>query len=346
MTRTTTAAIRLMAPGLLASAVALNAAPATAVTIKPTFDSSITSLSNAATIEAAFNTAASAFSSALTNPVTVNIQVSWGKVNTTALSAGDLGETLDPMLGYYTYSQVKGYLNTAATTSTDTTVLKNLKTTSAAGNQFLIPQATGKALGLVAANATGVDAYIGFGSSIAWTYSESKGTAAGTYDFVAVAKHEIEEALGRVSGLNTASPFYATPFDLFRYSAANTGAFSYTGAAYASIDGGVSNLGALNNSSTGGDRADWLTTSKTTDIQDAFMSTGATYYLSAADLTLLDAMGWSSVSSATALKAGIIASSVTTDEEDLPEPSGLMVLATAGSTLLQIRSRSRKTSRS
>ena len=311
----------------LALAAIAAATPAHALVINALFDSSITSLSNASAIEQAFNTAASAFDTALTNPVTVNIQVSWGKVNTTKIAAGDVGETLTPDLGTYTYAQVKTALTNAATTSTDATVLKNLQTSSAAGNAFLIPQAEAKALGLIAATGSAIDGYIGFGSSTPFSFTDSKGVAAGTYDFLAVAKHEIAEVLGRQSGLLAPSPLYATPFDLFRYSAKGKGTFSYTGAAFASIDGGVTNLGALNNSTSGGDRADWLTTSATNDVQDAFISTGKVLSLSSQDLTLLDALGWSSIPATTALRNGVIGATVTTDQADLPEPLSVTILA-------------------
>ena len=315
--------------------------PAPAMVVNAVFDSSITSLPNAATIEKAFNTAAAAFGTALTNPVTVNIQVSWGKVNTTAIAAGDVGETLTPDLGFYTYAQVKTALTNAASSSTDNKVLQNLQTSSAAGDRFLIPLAEAKALGLTSATGTAIDGYIGFGSTTAFSFTDSKGTAAGTYDFLAVAKHEIAEVLGRQSGLVAAFTFYAMPFDLFRYSAPGTGDFGYSDAAYASIDGGVTNLGALNNSASGGDRADWLTNSATNDVQDAFIYTGKTLYLSSQDLTILDALGWSSIPASTALRAGIIGSTVTTDQaSDVPEPVTLTILASGLAGLAVIRRKS------
>ena len=99
---------------------------------------------------------------------------------------------------------------------------------------------------------------------------------------------------------SSASPLYATPLYLFRYASPGHTTFAYSCAAhsppltscsYASIDGGVTNLGALNNSTSGGDRGDWAKTS-TTDVQDAFISRGQLLTLSPSDMTLLDALGW------------------------------------------------------
>jgi hypothetical protein len=302
---------------------------ANALVIHPEFDSSITSLSNAATIEQAFDAAAQVFDTALTNPINVYIDVSWGKVSNTTITSGTVSETLTPDIGYETYAQVKTALTKSATDSTDATVLKNLQTNPAAGNKFIVPQAEAKALGLFSTTSTAIDGYIGFSSTLKFTFSGK--VAAGTYNFEADAEHEIEEVLGRQSGLISASPLYATPFDLFRYSAKGVGSFSYTAAAYASIDGGVTNLGAFNNSTSGGDRGDWLTTGSTDDVQDAFSSSGQTLYLSAADLTLLDALGWASIPTATAITDGIVASTVTTDLADqgaVPEPASLLLLGT------------------
>ena len=116
--------------------------------------------------------------------------------------------------------------------------------------------------------------------------------AAGTYDFQAVAAHELDEVLGRISGLSSTSPSWRTPFDLFRYGSPGALSFAYNSPAYFSINGGKTNLGAFNYSSSGGDRGDWLTLSSSTDIQDAFAYKGARYNLTAADLTGLDVLGW------------------------------------------------------
>ena len=52
-------------------------------------------------------------------------------------------------------------------------------------------------------------------------------------------------------------------------------------------------LNRFNNSTSGGDRGDWATTSSTTDVQDAFIGKGQRKNLSAVDLAGLDVIGWS-----------------------------------------------------
>src|SRR5476649_1083746 len=94
--------------GLIASSVGLSmAAPAAALTIVPTFDSSFTGLSNAAAVEAAFNAVARNYDSAFANPVNINIKVSWGAVAGQALPASAIGASSDNLYGYFTYAQIK-----------------------------------------------------------------------------------------------------------------------------------------------------------------------------------------------------------------------------------------------
>ena len=84
-----------------------------------------------------------------------------------------------------------------------------------------ITTANRKALGLLATNATGVDAGITFNSSFSFDFNPpADGITASQYDFVGIATHEIGHALGVESGvdvLDTNSPgtngsFQADPF--------------------------------------------------------------------------------------------------------------------------------------
>src|SRR5437868_11993111 len=91
------------------AALALGAAPAQALVIKPVYDSSITSRANAAQIESDFNTVAAFYGSQFSNNATVYVGVSWNKVNTSTLPSGALGASIDNLYGYFTYGQVKSY---------------------------------------------------------------------------------------------------------------------------------------------------------------------------------------------------------------------------------------------
>src|SRR2546423_12324119 len=98
---------RLRPRGLaVAAAAALAASPASAMVIKPIFDSSITSLTNAATIENAFQQAASFYSNSFADNVTVNVGVSWGKVGGQALPSNAVGASMDSLYGYFSYNQI------------------------------------------------------------------------------------------------------------------------------------------------------------------------------------------------------------------------------------------------
>ena len=273
----------------------LMAASAThAMTIVPVYDSSVTSRSNAAAIEAAFGAVATEFDQAFARNVTVKIGVSWGKVNGASLYPGDIAESRMSLLGGQTYAGMKAMFQAdAAANPTDinmSTLAAHLPTSSPAGARaYDIPYAEAQAVGYMPATISGDSGYVGFSSSAAWDFAPSNGISAGTYDFEGLAAHEISEVLGRITGLYTTSPTYATPVDALRYSAPGVSSFSYTGSAYFSIDGGSTNLGTFNVSG-GGDRTDWRSIAG--DAQDAYLSTGVNYALTAADKTLLDVLGW------------------------------------------------------
>jgi hypothetical protein len=276
-------------------AAAFVCAPAQAATIKFTYDSSVTSLSNAAQIESDLNTVAQYFDTTFSSPATVNIGVSWGVVHAQPIPAGDISSSMANLYGYYAYGQVRSDLVAAATANPADTALvaaaAHLPATAPSGvGQYAIPYAEAKALGLVAGFLPGTDGWIGFSKSVAWDFAPAGGISAGAYDFEAAAAHEIEEVLGRVSGLSSTSPTFRTPLDLLRYGAPGQLGFAYASPAYFSVDGGATNLGALNYQG-GGDRGDWLSTTSA-DAQSAYLRTGQAFGLTTADLTVLDALGW------------------------------------------------------
>ena len=264
------------------------------MTIIPIYDSSITSRGNAAAIEAAFGAVASEFDHAYARNVTVKIGVSWGKVGGAPLPSGDIGASRMPLATGYTYADLVDFFKAdAAANPTDTNMAilaARLPAKSPAGSLYYdMPYAEAQAVGVLPDKIAADSGYVGFSSSVAWDYSPSNGISPGTYDFEGVAAHEISEVLGRITGLYTSNPTYATPIDALRYSAPGVSSFSYSQSAYFSINGGRTNLGAFN-ASGGGDRTDWRAI--TGDAQNAYFVTGVDYALSTADKTLLDVLGW------------------------------------------------------
>jgi hypothetical protein len=305
--------------------------PAQALIINPTFDSSISSRSDATQIQNAFGVAAAAYESALSDSVKINIKVSWGSVGGYAMPNGALGASLDPLYGYFTYAQIKSWLTSDAKTSYDSIAIQNLPASSPVGTKkFVLPSAEAKALGLISGYATGFDGYIGFGNGVNYDYTPGNGITAGYYDFTTVVAHEIDEVLGRISGLSGYTPSWATPFDLFRC-ASGSPSFSYSAAAYFSVDGCKTNLGNFNNVGSG-DRSDWASGPGGVDAQNAYLYPGHTSGLSAADLIGLDVIGWGwggSAGQATTLAAANLVYIGLADGA-IPEPSTL-ALVTVGS---------------
>lgn len=280
----------------LLSAVAVaacGAGSANALSIQPIFDSSITSLSNAATIEAAFTTVANQFDASFSTPVTIKIGVSWGKVNGQGLGWGNIAASQEPLTGPFLYSDItSAFRAVAAANPSDKNIasaVANLPRSSPTGSlSYELPYAEAQAVGYLPASINPDSGYVGFSSTVTWDF---KGSTTGEYDFQGLAAHEISEVLGRITGLHGSSPTYATMFDVLRYSAAHASSFSYSSAAYFSVDGGVTNLGQFNVSG-GGDRSDFSGIKG--DAQDAYLTTGTVYGLSTADLTALDVLGWGS----------------------------------------------------
>lgn len=303
--------LKVWTAGVALAAGCALAAPAGALDIIPVYSSSITKLSDAAQIEASFNAVAAEFDSVISTPIDVYIGVSWGSVDGETLPSNAVGASVTELYGYFTYSEVKEILQSDASANPSDTALATaaanlLASTPSGVSRYVIPSAELKALGLISATQSSDDGYIGFtGTPAEFTIPTpaqiASGTykvAAGTFDFAAVAAHEMEEVLGRISGIyQNSTPSYRTVFDLYRYDAKGALEDSYYPpagkTAYFSIDGGVTDLATFNGSPSGGDRGDWASVAPTSaDIQDAFISTGERMSLSAVDLTALDALGY------------------------------------------------------
>ena len=336
-----------IAISILAGAIWVATPAAANMTINVTYDSSVTSSYTAGqvtTFENAFNAVVSQFQSAITNPVTISIDVSVGQISSTvALPSGDVGGSFVPLVSLgnssTSFANVKAALAATGATlpSTDPT---------GGGHFYYMPQAEVRALAL-----TGVygapstfDGYIGFASNFGeFSFSGTPGST--QYAFQAAAEHEIEEVLGRTSSLNDGgltSGFIADPLDLFRYSSAGSNSFSENAFAYASIDGGRTSLGTFDSTSSGGDRSDWSTPINTTstDAQNALLTPGVKEGLSTSDEAVLKTLGYTIAANNggglfTTANAPVGATPV-------PEPASLTLLAGSAVMAGWVRRRTRR----
>lgn len=261
--------------------------------INPIWDSTITSDPNAATIMSTINAAIAVYQARFADPITVNIKFQ-------EMGSGLGGSST--FFGNISYSTYRSALVTDATTSSDATALAGLPVAAnnpVNGNASIsVTTANLRALGINAVPPSGSpDSTISLNTSI--MNLDRISINASKYDLMAVASHEIDEALGFGSALNGSANGGPTPtgpvwgMDLYRYDAAagvrsfNTGSGTL---AYFSIDG-TTHLSQFNQTA-GGDFSDWYSIgAHTPQVQDAFGTPGATPNLGV-ELTGLDVLGY------------------------------------------------------
>lgn len=293
-------AVRRRLP-LLTAGMVLTVAPvfATPFTITPTFDSSITSDSNAATIEALINSTIAIYEGLFINPINVTIDF-------TEMSQG-LGQSSKTLWGVSYADMFAAYQNNAqnnndpaAQTALAQGVVPNQGTNPVTGSSDMaMATADIRALGIncptcVPSRTNGFDGIINLNTSI--TNPGSPGTTS-AYELMPVVEHEIDEVLGFGSSL--AQSFQANDpsmEDLFRFDSLGNRSYTTNAAAQAffSVDG-TTNLAQFDNQNDGGDWADWQSnphpSGTNPQVQDAFATPGANPPLGV-EITALEAIGY------------------------------------------------------
>ncbi len=295
--------------------IALAAArPASALTIIPLFDISITGAANAAQLEGAISDAAGVISSLYTNAGSVRIVFSQ--------AAGSfLGESQSASYGL-SYAAYTADLTSTSKSEPGNVILTSAVANLASGNKpgtggsVIMTSADGRiALGLArdtpcfSSSGTYVNscnqAYDGVVTiSTSYTLNYGKTAVAGQYSAVDTVEHEVNEVLGgggQGSVLNAIADNIAAyqddvgVLDPYRYLAPGVPSFSTAGSAsgYFSIDGGQTNIVFFNQNSSG-DYGDFNTSD---NVQSAFSGPGilATYDTASPEFAMLESIGYAGV---------------------------------------------------
>jgi hypothetical protein len=241
---------------------------------------------NAVAAENSFISATQIFSTAFNDPITINITVD------AVTGTGTLGQSSTSILGV-------SWTNLEADVAADAKSAADFTATHSGGSifgpdpstdQWWLTRAQAKALGVIPSDGA-TDGTITVGTGFNYTYNNSGGVAAGTYDLTDVFAHEISEVMGRIglSGSLVSNTPSLTLLD----------AFSYTGPATRGLGGGAGNSFSIDNGTTllkafngvaGGDTRDWA--GGTNDSFNAFSTSGVVNPVTPVDIQEMDVLGY------------------------------------------------------
>jgi hypothetical protein len=265
--------------------------------ITPTFTSNFTTYFGASAIaaEAAFNSATAIYTNAFDNPITINITVD------AVTGTGTLGMSSSPIYSISSWNALE-----SAVVANDTGPLggsgAQLTSIGAGGSisggdptsgsgTFWLTRAQAKALNLLSNDSTN-DGTVTVGTGFAYTFDDSGGVAAGTYDLTDIFAHEISEIMGRIGisgGTIGGHPNSYTLLDALAFQGPGSRGLGFVNNDYFSINDGTTLLTEFNGTA-GEDSRDWA--GATSDAFNASSSTGALTPVSAIDLEELNVLGY------------------------------------------------------
>jgi hypothetical protein len=232
------------------------------------------------------------FGPLFTNNVTVNVEIGYGTFPLDNSIVPALGESEQNHVTSVGYSQVVQHLVNGGAPGSGT-----LSASSPIPGFLTMGSAQEKALGLLGAS-NSLDGWVGVASDAtvtqqtggSWSFSPTAVPGPTQYYLVGVLEHEITEVMGRSSYLD--EPGRYGVMDLYRFAAPGVHQTGTGSPAYFSLDGGTTNLATFNNSQlAAGDLGDWAASVGA----DAFLNAlpaGQIDGLSTADITLMQALGW------------------------------------------------------
>jgi hypothetical protein len=279
--------------------------------INISYDASVASCPQQTAFKACVAAVADFYESAFTDPTTVNIHVGWGEVDGQALPANSGAASISNYTPQqYTYAQIRSAFSADAKTAADKTAVASLGVTDpTSGGMFSMTTAEAKSLGLYNST-TNVDGWTGIDTASAWVFNTTSSAGGNVppngVDAFSFLAHEFAEILGRQmdfgygSGDNIGGDGWY-PYDLFDYASKGVRALTNSAAAdrYFSIDGGVTNTGQhwFNNNGNSGDLFDYIPNGTAgsylpSGAPDSYDYAGSVGVVSAADLTLMNVLGY------------------------------------------------------
>jgi len=245
--------------------------------IQFTYDASVAAAP--AGFTAALSYVAGVLDALITNPITVNINVGWNEIGGVTLPAGAVAEG-GPLGGIgMSYTNLVAELKANASNRAAVQGLASLPATAPSQiASYYVSPAQEKAWGLLSPTATAADGEIGFSSAYNYSFDPNNQSAAGLFEFIGIAEHEIAHALGRIYGDGA--------LELVNYAAPGVLATPNSGG-YFSTNGGVTNLGQF---APSGDTADWAVSNG--DSFEYVAVPGLNGVLTPVDKTLLGVLGF------------------------------------------------------